>query len=648
AVMASVASGELGSEAVAAVLEGEVDPGRHGALFGVVRQALDPDPSRRPRDGVHLLELLQRALATADPALDSAAATDSGSGSDGLGELARRYLDEVSAVGQGPSTPQPPQVPSGPGPTSPWLAASPPREPAGGRARSRTMPPEGITTPPASVLRQGEATDIGTLPPPPPVANLGAPDWGGRYKLPSGTYAAVRDAPQPAGDGAVRGPAPGGAGSDAGVLRLDPAASSSSAQWSSRAPEVSASSWLRPAPPRAKDRGVGGLFEPTKWVRELPHGLRKRWVLSGDGPPRPPLDGLPGGVPPISTGAPEAIEDDITPSEAIPIGGILSADEPSIPSGPESERETPPDPEGFEVRSLRVAQEQEPRSTAEPEPLPELPPLLEPSRPAAGLPPADTGPARSRVQEPFRAPRLPGPHGPPAALMTLLLVLLAGTVAVGATLSAVAARGEIAALWSSGRADRGEADEADEATLDDGDSAAAVSDGCPAGMIEIADEAGPYCIDRVEYPQIDRVPATDVSLPEAEQACAARGHQLCTEAQWVRACRGAADWPFPYGPDRQAGRCRLGDATAHPGPAGADPTCVTPEGVLDLVGNAAEWTREGAVLGGSVRSKKTSGCSARQRVRPSTQRPVVGFRCCLAQPTGGAESGSASGPTDVP
>lgn len=626
AVMASVVSGELGSEAVAAVMEDDVDPGQHAALLDVVRRALSPEPQGRPRDGVHLLELLQRALASVDPAV---AGESSGPSQGELEALARRYLDEMAGV-EGPS-PSPSLAgagslgpmeltnpPKASAPTAPWLAASPPRE--GRTSRGRTVPPDA-----ASPLRQGEATDLGPLPPPSttepgaPSAEVDdEPEWG-RYRLPSGTYAAIRDAPPPAGDGSVRGPEPGVSGSDAGVLRLDASA---------EAARVSASAWLRPAPPKAADGGVGGLFDPNQWLRELPHGVRKRWVLAEGHSPQPPSDDIPGGVVPSQAGVPRGLsEDDVTPSEAIVLDGEATA-----PGA--SERETPPDPEGSPLPPGREVVEDE------------LPPLPEPGRASAELPPPDPSPSRSRAQMPFRPPRLPGPHGPPSIIMTLVVVLLGGAMAVGATLSAAGARGSMSSLFvGSGVTDDAEpGDGADAASAGDpkaGGPAGVAA--CPDDMVPIPDEDAPFCIDRAEHPGMDEVPTTEVELSEAEDTCATRGRRLCTEPEWVRACRGAAGWRYPYGPDREAGRCRVGDASAKPGPAGADPHCVTPEGVLDLVGNAAEWTQEGVVMGGSVRSKKTAGCNSRQRFKPSTKRAGIGFRCCMTPAGVEGDAGAPEG-----
>jgi hypothetical protein len=76
----------------------------------------------------------------------------------------------------------------------------------------------------------------------------------------------------------------------------------------------------------------------------------------------------------------------------------------------------------------------------------------------------------------------------------------------------------------------------------------------------------------------------------------------------------------------------VGDENAAPGPSGANPLCVTPEGVLDLVGNVAEWTEEGTVMGGSVHSPKESGCDTKERKKAKSTSPVVGLRCCMLLP----------------
>lgn len=643
AVMAAIASGLLGSEAVAAVLEGDVDPGRHGLLLGVVRQALAPEPGRRPRDGVHLLELLQRALASVDPntELEPSERVTQG-GDDVLRELASRYLAEVDGLEKAAAARS--ARPSVVGPPPPMGAAmGPPTGASGALGR-------------IALVKPGEGTPRVPIP---PVVERGS--GGGRVS--SAHHPTLQGMPGAEVPGAVRGPAPGGAGVDAGSLTIGPA--ESSARWAATAPEASASGWLRPGTPRAADGGKGGLFDKKKPYVEIDYGVRKRSIVSAAAAnaPRPPEH-----APPRRTGVPRVLDEDDTPPEATPIvpehrgehrvdhRGLLELE--LLGDIPQSERETPydvaivtplpprtPPPSGRESRRDRERRrEREQGRPAEPEPEiePDLPDILEEhelppmpdaeDRPEPGAAASSmSGPARSSVREPFRVPRTPGPHGPPAALMAGVLALLCGVVALGATLTAASARGGLGRMLAgdptTAPADGG-AGEGAEADV------GADAGPCPPGMVEVHAEPQSFCIDRAEYPGVDQPPALDVDHAHAKQACAVRSHALCTTVQWQRACRGASDWTYPYGPKREAGRCRVGDETAAPGPGGADPHCVTPEGVLDLVGNVAEWTAEGDVLGGSVRSPKGSGCDTKQRQKPKSTSPVVGFRCCAPLPAG--------------
>jgi serine/threonine protein kinase len=583
AVMAAVASSEFGSEAVAAVLEGEVDPGHHGLLLGVVRQALAPEPGRRPRDGVHLLELLQRALASVDPNTEIEAPAPRDAGDDALRDLATRYLAEMATLEKATAARKP-----GAGPA----AAVPP--PATGGALGRV-----------ALLKR------------------------------------------PLGEGS--GPQPQAVPSGPGLGTPSPA--EAAARWVSHSPETSASGWLRPAPPRAPGRAKGGLFNPRAELRELADGVRKRSILSAKAIAGPPPGDRP---PPRRTGVPQAaVEDDITPREALPLvparGSGRSIDFDVLTGDiPQSERETPSDveivarpaaPKSKRERDRERKRERDRKRGREPEPeiepdLPdlhdenELPPMPDAEPGEGGA--TELAPDRSVPRTDFRVPRTPGPHGPPAGLMVGVLVLLCGVTALAATLTASSARGGLQQLWG-GEAPvvAVEGGEGDEAGVGD-DAAPAAAGPCPPGMMEIAAQPEPFCIDRAEYPGIDQAPATDVDLAHAQQACGARGHALCTEVQWARACRGNSGWSYPYGPRHELGRCRVGDERAAPGPSGTDPHCVTPEGVLDLVGNVAEWTQAGVVMGGSVRSAKDIGCDTSQRMKPKSSTAVVGFRCCSA------------------
>jgi len=139
-------------------------------------------------------------------------------------------------------------------------------------------------------------------------------------------------------------------------------------------------------------------------------------------------------------------------------------------------------------------------------------------------------------------------------------------------------------------------------------------------------------------------PVRNINPDEAERFCAFAGGRLPTSDEWLFAAAGVSGRRYPWGNTGLvcrratfglvAGPCGRGGTG--PDLSGARPDGATPEGVLDLAGNVAEWTREpdGSFVarGGSYRSElagdlKTWAVEARQ-----TRAPHVGFRCVYPSP----------------
>lgn len=151
-------------------------------------------------------------------------------------------------------------------------------------------------------------------------------------------------------------------------------------------------------------------------------------------------------------------------------------------------------------------------------------------------------------------------------------------------------------------------------------------------------------------------PVTFVSFADAEAYCRFRGARLPSELMFERAARGSRGRTYPWGDlynARVANHGRLAlipsdpsDGYAELAPVGSFPAGRTPEGILDLAGNVAEWSSDPyrerydqpippasdtvrrAVRGGSWASAAAwLRGAARQAVPPDTRRPELGFRC---------------------
>jgi hypothetical protein len=149
-----------------------------------------------------------------------------------------------------------------------------------------------------------------------------------------------------------------------------------------------------------------------------------------------------------------------------------------------------------------------------------------------------------------------------------------------------------------------------------------------------------FCIDRYEATfgsdltaiSIPGVwPQVYVSGQEASLFCAAAGKRLCTDAEWLRACRGPDNnFVYPYGNELIPGACNdMGSIKL----TGESPECVSLEGVYDLVGNVNEWTSDpsGTARGGYYLDISINGIGcgyATTAYNFQHYDAYTGFRCC--------------------
>ena len=210
------------------------------------------------------------------------------------------------------------------------------------------------------------------------------------------------------------------------------------------------------------------------------------------------------------------------------------------------------------------------------------------------------------------------------------------------------------------------------------------SGGCPSGMAFVES----FCIDLFEASLVvvrddgstapwspylnpgttrvralslrNAVPQGYVNGLQAGLACAEAGKRLCTDAEWLRACRGPAGTTYPYGDTSQPGVCNdarnvhpaveffgtsdpwvfeeIGNACLNQLPETLDRTgsqtgCVTTEGIFDMMGNLNEWTANpaGTLRGGSYVDTTINGpgCLNSVTAHDSTHSDYsTGFRCC--------------------
>lgn len=156
------------------------------------------------------------------------------------------------------------------------------------------------------------------------------------------------------------------------------------------------------------------------------------------------------------------------------------------------------------------------------------------------------------------------------------------------------------------------------------------------------------------------LPQGYLSANQAEAACAAGGKRLCSEAEWVTACRGEDQRDFPYGDKYEQGTCNVyreshpsamlhdNSARYHDDPrnhlvevAGRPflqetgmSRCASRWGddaVFDMVGNLDEWVAdaEGVFVGGFYSRGTRSGCQSRVSAHVRSYADYsTGARCC--------------------
>ncbi|MCL4478120.1 MAG: bifunctional serine/threonine-protein kinase/formylglycine-generating enzyme family protein [Deltaproteobacteria bacterium] len=151
-----------------------------------------------------------------------------------------------------------------------------------------------------------------------------------------------------------------------------------------------------------------------------------------------------------------------------------------------------------------------------------------------------------------------------------------------------------------------------------------------------------FCIDKYEYPDKKGViPVVDINFYTAKQICSEENKNLCTEAEWEKACKGSGNLKYPYGNKWDDSKCntQTSDGTNRSiAPSGSFIGCASGYGVYDMSGNVMEWTdnvfssadtRYKVVKGGSyTRPDWGTRCASRYNMLPNSTSPEVGFRCC--------------------
>jgi formylglycine-generating enzyme len=157
-----------------------------------------------------------------------------------------------------------------------------------------------------------------------------------------------------------------------------------------------------------------------------------------------------------------------------------------------------------------------------------------------------------------------------------------------------------------------------------------------------------FCMDQLEAADDSGMPIGDISWTDASASCKKQGKRLCQEHEWLFACEGEEVRPYPYGYVRDPSLCNFekdnlvdrGQLADYRQPVTSNPSCLSPFGVQNMVGNIDEWV----VLDHPHwvgKTKMMSGLKGgwwgplRNRCRPVTvdhdeyfHELQTGYRCC--------------------
>ena len=154
---------------------------------------------------------------------------------------------------------------------------------------------------------------------------------------------------------------------------------------------------------------------------------------------------------------------------------------------------------------------------------------------------------------------------------------------------------------------------------------------------EFAATRGRLVTARLADPQLDDLPATEVTFEDALAFCAWAKARLPTGDEWEAAARGAdaRPWPWPWGTTFDEARCACVEAGAGwTAPVRAHPDGAAPCGAEQLAGNVWEWVADApdedgwrAVRGGSYLDHAWGVRASRAlSADPARATPTTGFR----------------------